>query len=351
MVAGITDYLREQIPGLLIIGPDKQGALLEGSKSYAKQFMKENNIPTASFIKVTLDNLIDGINHIRGNKGPYVLKADGLAGGKGVLIIDDAEEAVVMLKEMINGKFGEASICVIIEQFLKGLEFSVFILTDGQYYVLLPEAKDYKRIGVGDTGLNTGGMGAVSPVPFVDSDMIQKVRNRIILPTLSGLQKRNIDYLGFIFFGLIEVGGEPFVIEYNCRMGDPETEVVFPRIKNDFVELLEALRDQDLYEIRLDTDTRTAATVMMVSGGYPETYEKGKTINIASDINDSIIFHSGTTLDGPTVKTNGGRVIAITSMGDSIEEAVDISMRNSEKIIFEGSYYRRDIGLDLKSLT
>jgi len=347
LVAGITDFLKEEVPGVQVIGPSKEGARLEGSKAFAKEFMIENEIPTAAYVEITEANLQEGIDHINTSKGPYVLKADGLAGGKGVLIIQDPAEAIEELKEMIEGKFGDASTRVVIEQFLSGLEFSVFVLTDGQYYTLLPEAKDYKRIGLGDTGLNTGGMGAISPVSFVDAEMMQKVRERIILPTLSGLQKRDIDYIGFIFFGLIEVNGEPYVIEYNCRMGDPETEVVFPRIKNDIVEMFEALHEKDLYEIRLDTDERTAATVMLVSGGYPEAYEKGKTIDIDPNINDSIIFHSGTKKEGSQVKTNGGRVITVTSMANSKDEAVAMSLKNAEKVKFENSYYRSDIGFDL----
>ncbi|MFT4568296.1 MAG: phosphoribosylamine--glycine ligase [Saprospiraceae bacterium] len=347
LVAGITDFLKEEVPGLQVIGPSKKGAQLEGSKAFAKEFMVENDIPTAAYVEITESNLQEGIDHINSSEGPYVLKADGLAGGKGVLIINDKEEAIKELEEMLEGKFGDASTRVVIEQFLSGLEFSVFVLTDGQYYILLPEAKDYKRIGAGDTGLNTGGMGAISPVSFVDSDMMHKVRERIILPTLSGLQKREIDYVGFIFFGLIEVNGEPFVIEYNCRMGDPETEVVFPRIKNDIVDMFEALHENDLYEIRLDTDERSAATIMMVSGGYPESYEKGKPISIDPDINNSIIFHSGTINDGSTVRTNGGRVIAITSLATTKDEAVARSLTNAKKVKFENSYYRSDIGFDL----
>ncbi|MFT6810785.1 MAG: phosphoribosylamine--glycine ligase [Saprospiraceae bacterium] len=347
LVAGITDFLKEEVPGVQVIGPSKKGAQLEGSKAFAKEFMVENDIPTAAYVEITESNLQEGIDHINSSEGPYVLKADGLAGGKGVLIINDKEEAIKELEEMLEGKFGDASTRVVIEQFLSGLEFSVFVLTDGQYYILLPEAKDYKRIGAGETGLNTGGMGAISPVSFVDSDMMHKVRERIILPTLSGLQKREIDYVGFIFFGLIEVNGEPFVIEYNCRMGDPETEVVFPRIKNDIVDMFEALHENDLYEIRLDTDERSAATIMMVSGGYPESYEKGKPISIDPDINNSIIFHSGTINDGSTVRTNGGRVIAITSLATTKDEAVARSLTNAKKVKFENSYYRSDIGFDL----
>ena len=346
LVAGITDYFEEKLPGLNVLGPNKMAAQLEGSKAFAKQFMKDNNIPTADYIEVTLDNLEKGMDHIRGNEGPYVLKADGLAAGKGVLIISDPEAACTELRHMLEGKFGAASSRVVIEAFLDGIEFSVFILTDGQYYTLLPEAKDYKRIGEGDTGLMTGGMGAISPVPFCDSKMMQQVRNRIILPTLSGLENRNIDYVGFIFFGLISVGGEPYVIEYNCRMGDPESEVVLPRIQNDIVDLLEAVFEQDLYEIPLEIDPRSAATIMMVSGGYPEAYEKGKHISFG-DINDSIIFHAGTKMVDDAVTTNGGRVIAVTSLDENMGDAVAKSLSNVKKITFEGSYHRTDIGFDL----
>ena len=347
LVGGITDYLNEVMPEVQVIGPNKEAAQLEGSKAWSKQFMIENNIPTADYLEVTEDNLDAGIAHIRRSPGPYVLKADGLAAGKGVVILDSAEAAVQELQEMIEGKFGDAGTCVVIEQFLKGREFSVFILTDGQYYTLLPVAKDYKRIGEKDTGLNTGGMGAISPVPFVDQEMMHKVRQRIIQPTLSGLSDRNIEYRGFIFFGLIEVEGEPYVIEYNCRMGDPETEAVLPRIKNDFVDILEALSEKDLYEIKMDINPDTAATVVMVSGGYPESYEKGKLITMDSDINDSIIFHSGTIQDEEQVKTNGGRVMAITSLGSSMSEAIETSLKAVGKIRFEDSYHRTDIGFDL----
>ena len=347
LVGGITDYLNDAIPELQVVGPSREAAQLEGSKAYAKQFMIENQIPTASYIEVDEDNLQEGIAHLRRTPGPYVLKADGLAGGKGVLILEHADTAVQELKNMIEGKFGDAGTRVVIEQFLKGREFSVFIITDGQYYTQLPVAKDYKRIGEQDTGLNTGGMGAISPVPFVDEEMMQKVRERIIQPTLSGLTERNIEYRGFIFFGLIEVEGEPYVIEYNCRMGDPETEAVLPRIENDLVDILEALNEKDLYEIKLDVNPQTAATVVMVSGGYPESYEKGKLIALDSDINGSIIFHSGTIQDGELVKSNGGRVMAITSMGEGIKDAVNASLKTVNKIKFEKSYHRTDIGFDL----
>jgi len=348
LVAGITDYFEEHIPSLMVIGPKKNGAILEGSKAFAKSFMNQYNIPTAAYLEVTESNLQEGIKHLNDTDGPFVLKADGLAAGKGVLILEDRTQAIDALKEMLNGKFGEASKTVVIEEFLSGLEFSVFVLTDGQYYILLPEAKDYKRIGEGDTGLNTGGMGAISPVPFVDQSMVDKVRDRIILPTLSGLRDRQIDYKGFIFFGLIKVDNEPYVIEYNCRMGDPETEVVLPRVKNDFVELCTALFEQDLYEIALDKDFRTAAAVMTVSEGYPGQYEKGREINInESETLQSLVFHAGTKIENDKVVTNGGRVIAVTSLDTDHHLAIAKSMLSIESINFEGKYFRGDIGFDL----
>ena len=348
LVAGIVDYFEEHMPSLLVLGPKQQGAMLEGSKAYAKEFMKQYGIPTADYLEVTKTNLAEGLAHIDQTTGPYVLKADGLAAGKGVLIISDQAAAKEELKSMLGGKFGSASKTVVIEKFLSGLEFSVFVMTDGQYYIQLPEAKDYKRIGEGDTGLNTGGMGAISPVPFVDQVMIDKVKERIILPTLNGLQDRKIDYRGFIFFGLIEVKGEPFVIEYNCRMGDPETEVVLPRVENDFLELCTAVFEKTLHEIDLDKDPRTAATVMTVSGGYPGSYEKGKVIEFdEKHLGDSIIFHAGTKSKDDRVITNGGRVIAVTSLAPNHHKAVATSMKSIESISFDGKYYRKDIGFDL----
>ena len=315
LCAGITDYFEEHVPGLMVVGPKKDGAQLEGSKAFAKSFMNQYNIPTAGYVEVTTDNIDEGVDYLENTDGPYVLKADGLAAGKGVLILEDRAIAIDELKAMLSGKFGDASKTVVIEEFLDGIEFSVFVLTDGQYYILLPEAKDYKRIGEGDKGLNTGGMGAVSPVPFIDQEMITKVRDQVILPTLRGLQDRQIDYRGFIFFGLISVNNEPYVIEYNCRMGDPETEVVLPRVKNDFAKLCTALFEQDLYEIGLEKDPRTAATVMTVSAGYPGSYEKGKKINIEkAGTSESIVFHAGTKIVDNQVVTNGGRVIAVTSL-------------------------------------
>lgn len=348
LCAGITDYFEEHVPTLMVIGPKKDGAQLEGSKAFAKSFMNQYKIPTAGYLEVTSDNLIEGVRYLESNPGPYVLKADGLAAGKGVLILEDQATAISELKAMLSGKFGDASKTVVIEEFLDGIEFSVFVLTDGQYYILLPEAKDYKRIGEGDTGLNTGGMGAVSPVPFVDQEMIAKVRDRVILPTLSGLQDRQIEYKGFIFFGLISVNNEPYVIEYNCRMGDPETEVVLPRVKNDFAKLCTALFEQDLYEIGLEKDPRTAATVMTVSAGYPGSYEKGKEIKIgAAGTSESIVFHAGTKIADNQVVTNGGRVIAVTSLDTDHHKAIAKSMLSIESIDFEGKYFRGDIGFDL----
>ena len=347
LVDGIVDYFRENRPHLKVIGPTKEGAKLEGSKSFAKAFMKEYGIPTASYIEVTSTNLEEGLDHIQATEGPYVLKADGLAGGKGVLIIDDAATAQNELRSMLEGKFGQASQKVVIEEFLAGTEFSVFILTDGHYYSMLPVAKDYKRIGENDTGLNTGGMGAVSPVPFVDYGLMKKVREKIILPTLNGLDDRGIDYLGFIFFGLINVNGEPYVIEYNCRMGDPETQVVLPRIQNDLVELFDALFDQDLYEIPMDIDDRVATTVVLTSKGYPGSYDRGKVISINEIGKDELVFHAGTKLNGDLLVTNGGRVMALTGLGETKSQALERSMENIRKIQFEGMYFRGDIGFDL----
>jgi phosphoribosylamine--glycine ligase len=351
LVNGITDYFHRHMPGLMVIGPKKEGAMLEGSKAFAKHFMMENEIPTASYLEVTRETLKQGISHLEKNSGPYVLKADGLAAGKGVIITESKEEAITLLEEMLDGKFGQASERVVIEQFLSGIEFSVFILTDGRYYSLLPIAKDYKRIGEGDTGLNTGGMGAVSPVPFVDRSMMEKVKKRIILPTLEGLQKRNIDYRGFIFFGLINVDGDPYVIEYNCRMGDPETQVVIPRLQNDLMELFIALFEDDLYEIRIQSADQFASTVVLVSGGYPGNYEKGKSIHGMDEVLHSLIFQAGTRKEEGTTLTNGGRVLAITSFGDTIEDARDVSLKNAESIQFENKYFRKDIGFDLVSNT
>ncbi len=347
LVEGIADYFAQDLPELLVIGPSKAGAMLEGSKAFAKKFMLEYSIPTAAYIEIDSSNINKGFQYIDQHQGPYVLKADGLAAGKGVLIIKDPKEAKENLSDMLQGRFGAASKKVVIEEFLDGIEFSMFVLTDGQYYALLPMAKDYKRIGEGDTGPNTGGMGAVSPVPFVDTEMLSKVKKRIILPTLSGLQKRKIDYQGFIFFGLISVDGEPKVIEYNCRMGDPETEVVLPRLENDLLELFVALRDQELYEKSIIKKQGYATTVVMVSGGYPGRYQKGYEIQGINQVKDSIVYHAGTINTNGTLMTNGGRVLAVTSFDESIDGAVQKSLANARSIEFKDKNYRKDIGFDL----
>lgn len=346
LVKGVQDYLKLNNPNVLCVGPSQQGAMLEGSKAFAKKFMAKFNIPTAGYLEVTQRNLEAGINHILATPGPFVLKADGLAAGKGVLIIAEKQEAITALKEMIDGKFGSASEKVVIEEFLDGIEFSVFVLSDGKSYKILPIAKDYKRIGEGDTGLNTGGMGAISPVPFVNEDLKEKVIARIIEPTIKGIQEAKIDYIGFIFFGLILVNGDPFVIEYNCRLGDPETEAVIPRLENDLLEIMSLLRGQKLGEAVISIDPATAATVMLVSGGYPEKYTKGYKIQIPES-DDSLIIHAGTATDQGDVVTNGGRVIAITSLAPTQQEALKKSYHIAEKIDFAGKYYRRDIGFDL----
>ena len=349
LVKGIYDVIKgdESTKHIAVIGPSSDGAMLEGSKSFAKKFMSEFNIPTASYLEVTKDNLEEGINYLSNSVGPYVLKADGLAAGKGVLIIDDTQEAINSLKVMLAGQFGQASATVVIEQFLDGIEFSVFALTDGKDYVILPVAKDYKRIGEGDTGLNTGGMGAVSPPPFVTDELMQKVENRVVKPTIEGINKRGFDYVGFVFIGLIKVNNEPYVIEYNCRMGDPETEVVFPRIQSDVVDLLEAASCGTLEEVQIDINPLTAAAVMLVSGGYPEAYQKEKFVTNIPTTYNSIIFHAGTKMEDEKIMTNGGRVIAITSFGEDHKVALDSAKKIAEEIQFEGKYYRKDIGFDL----
>lgn len=349
LVKGIYDVIKgdEATKHIAVIGPSSDGAMLEGSKSFAKKFMSEFNIPTAAYLEVTKDNLEEGINYLSNSVGPYVLKADGLAAGKGVLIIDDTQEAINSLKVMLAGQFGQASATVVIEQFLDGIEFSVFALTDGKDYVILPTAKDYKRIGEGDTGLNTGGMGAVSPPPFVTDELMQKVENRIVKPTIEGISKRGFDYVGFVFIGLIKVNNEPYVIEYNCRMGDPETEVVFPRIQSDVVDLLEAASCGTLEEVQIDINPLTAAAVMLVSGGYPEVYQKEKFVTNIPTTYNSIIFHAGTKMEDEKIMTNGGRVIAITSFGEDHKVALDSAKKIAEEIQFEGKYYRKDIGFDL----
>ena len=349
LVKGIYDVIKgdESTKHIAVIGPSSDGAMLEGSKSFAKKFMSEFNIPTASYLEVTKDNLEEGINYLSNSVGPYVLKADGLAAGKGVLIIDDTQEAINSLKVMLAGQFGQASATVVIEQFLDGIEFSVFALTDGKDYVILPTAKDYKRIGEGDTGLNTGGMGAVSPPPFVTDELMQKVENRVVKPTIEGISKRGFDYVGFVFIGLIKVNNEPYVIEYNCRMGDPETEVVFPRIQSDVVDLMEAASRGTLEEVQIDINPLTAAAVMLVSGGYPEVYQKEKFVTNIPTTYNSIIFHAGTKMEDEKIMTNGGRVIAITSFGEDHKVALDSAKKIAEEIQFEGKYYRKDIGFDL----
>ena len=350
LVNGIHDYFLadDVLKDIPVIGPKKDGAILEGSKDFSKQFMIRNNVPTAQYKSFTEANLEEGYTFLETLTPPYVLKADGLAAGKGVLIVSGLAEAKRELKAMISeAKFGAASATVVVEEYLHGIELSVFVLTDGKSYKILPAAKDYKRIGEGDKGLNTGGMGAVSPVPFADDEFIKKVEEKVVIPTINGLIKEGIDYRGFIFIGLMNDKGDPKVIEYNCRMGDPETEVVVPRIKSDLLELLKAVGEQKLHEISFEIDSRIATTVMMVAGGYPEEYEKGDEITNLNSVEGSIVFHAGTKLQDDKVVTNGGRVIAVTSFGNSIAEAVSKSFSNIEKIEYKNKYYRRDIGKDL----
>lgn len=349
LVEGIRDYFEAdaRFARLMIVGPGKAGAILEGSKDFAKEFMFRHHIPTADYLTVTKDNLEEGFAFLETQKPPYVLKADGLAAGKGVLILDDLEEAKRELELMLGGKFGKAGNQVVIEECLKGIELSVFALTDGKSYKILGSAKDYKRIGEGDTGLNTGGMGAVSPVPFANEEFNRKVEERVVRPTIEGLQKDGIDYKGFVFFGLMNVGGDPYVIEYNVRMGDPETEVVMPRLKTDILSLFEAMAKGELEQAAFELDDRFCTTVMLVSQGYPGDYEKGKEITGVPDVKGSIVFHAGTKLADGKVVTNGGRVIAVSSFGKTMREALAQSYENVAKIHFDGMNFRRDIGFDL----
>ena len=350
LVNGIHNYFAERpkYQSITIIGPKKEAAILEGSKDFSKKFMSKYNIPTAKYKSFDASNVEGGLNYLESLNPPYVLKADGLAAGKGVLIIDELTKAKKELKSILNDNlFGSAGNKVVIEEFLSGVELSVFVITDGKNYKILPEAKDYKRIGENDTGLNTGGMGAVSPVPFANREFMDKVENQVIIPTIKGLINENIDYSGFIFFGLISVKGDPYVIEYNCRLGDPETEVVLPRLKSDLLDLFDGIASDTLSERDVVIDPRSAATVMLVSGGYPEKYEKGKEISIGDVHQKSIVFHAGTKQNEGATVTNGGRVISVTSYGKDIESSLKVSYESIENISFEKMYYRKDIGQDL----
>ncbi|AWI25062.1 phosphoribosylamine--glycine ligase [Flavobacterium pallidum] len=350
LVHGIFDFFRDDkaLEHIPVIGPSKIGAQLEGSKEFAKEFLVKHNIPTAAYESFTAETVAQGWEFLETLQPPYVLKADGLAAGKGVLIIHDLAEAKRELHNMlVDKKFGNASTKVVIEEFLDGIELSCFVITDGKNYKILPTAKDYKRIGEGDTGLNTGGMGAVSPVPFADAVLLEKIETHIVKPTIAGLQEDDIPYKGFVFIGLINVKGEPMVIEYNVRMGDPETEVVIPRLKSDLVAMFTAVANQQLEDFPLEIDERSATTIMVVSGGYPEDYEKGKIISGLEMIEDSIVFHAGTAEKNGEVVTNGGRVLAITSYGDNFDEAIKKSYQNIAKLHFDKMYYRKDIGFDL----
>ena len=349
LVEGLADFFfaDDALKNIKFLGPDKHAAQLEGSKDFAKQFMMRHSIPTARYATFTQATIDEGIEFLKTLQAPYVLKADGLAAGKGVLILESLSEAEEALKTLLGGQFGDASARVVIEEFLTGVELSVFALTDGKDYVLLPEAKDYKRIGEGDTGLNTGGMGAVSPVPFADDTFMKKVEERVVIPTMRGIREENMRYTGFVFFGLINVGGDPFVIEYNCRMGDPETEVVMPRIASDVLPLFSAAASGTLAGMSLEKDSRAASTIMLVAGGYPEEYEKGNIISGLSEVQNSLVFHAGTKQANEEIVTSGGRVLAITSYGHDIHDALRTSYENAEKINWKDKYYRRDLGQDL----
>lgn len=348
LVDGIVDFLKNKNDNSLkIVGPTAKGAMLEGSKAFAKEFMIKNKIPTARYRSFTKNTLDDGINFLKDLNAPYVLKADGLAAGKGVLILKDLDEAINELTKMLSGKFGKASECVVIEEFLDGIELSVFVVTDGENYTILPNSKDYKRIGENDTGLNTGGMGAVSPVPFADEAFMNAIEEKVIKPTISGFQKEKIDYKGFVFFGLINVKGEPYVIEYNVRMGDPETQVVLPRIESDFAEMMLAITNKSLKNYNIKISDKTALAVVLASGGYPENYEKGKEISFKNNIEDAIIIHAGTKLENGVLETSGGRVITVTAIGKDIDSARVVAYSVANEINFDKKYFRNDIGLDL----
>lgn len=350
LVKGIADFFiaDADLEHVGVIGPNAAGAKLEGSKQFSKEFMTKYNIPTAAFQSFTKETLDDAIMFLDKLSAPYVLKADGLAAGKGVLILNDKEQAIAELKEMFEGKFGEASKTVVIEEFISGIELSVFVLTDGKSYKILPEAKDYKRIGEGDTGLNTGGMGSISPVPFANAEFIKKVEDRVVIPTIDGLNNEGIDYKGFIFIGLMNVNGNPIVIEYNVRMGDPETESVIPRLKSDILDLFNGVVTNSLSEREIEIDNRTVASVIMVSGGYPEDYEKGKEITGIENVTESIVFHAGTKRSEGRILSNGGRVLAISSYGNTMAEALEKSYKSVSLIDYDKKYFRKDLGFDLK---